>query len=428
MRLIGCLGVVAAALALAPHEVLAQGTLTTANLRFDVNSVAATGGMTVDFEVPTATDHLFEHGWWFRIAGDAAETRFPAPDSQSYVGTVATLNWANVSARGFAAKLVMTLVQDSATSGRVQSELTLTNNTAGDLNITVFCYADIDLQPSSGNDSATLVTANDHIALTTGGGANTAAHRCRGADALRVTTFAALRNVLNDAAITNLDNGGLPFGPGDYTGAFQWTRTIPAAGSMAFVSVLAVNSAAEFLDGGCCFPATACVQLTEGDCIAQGGGFQGIGAPCSPEPCPSTCCLPNHTCISTPPANCALLGGTDLGFAVNCDDTDGDGAGDVCDGCPNDPFKFEPGLCGCGVSDNFDGDGDAIPDCVDNCPNVPNTAQTDSDNDGIGDACETPPAGQPACGACGAGGPMVVPLGVLGLMAFRQGVRRRTRR
>ena len=37
---------------------------------------------------------------------------------------------------------------------------------------------------------------------------------------------------------------------------------------------------------------------------------------------------------------------------------DTDGTGDVCDGCPDDPDKIEPGLCGCGVPDeDIDEDG-----------------------------------------------------------------------
>jgi subtilisin-like proprotein convertase family protein len=109
------------------------------------------------------------------------------------------------------------------------------------------------------------------------------------------------------------------------------------------------------------------------------------------------------------------------------DPLDNDRVPEQLDGCPLDPFKIAPGLCGCGVSDNFDGDGDAIPDCVDNCPTVANTLQTDSNGNGVGDACEPPPAGAP-CGACGAGGPMVLPLTALGLMAFRASGRRRKRR
>jgi sugar lactone lactonase YvrE len=35
-------------------------------------------------------------------------------------------------------------------------------------------------------------------------------------------------------------------------------------------------------------------------------------------------------------------------------------------------------------------DGDQVPDAVDNCPNAANPDQTDSDVDGLGDACETP--------------------------------------
>jgi hypothetical protein len=52
-------------------------------------------------------------------------------------------------------------------------------------------------------------------------------------------------------------------------------------------------------------------------------------------------------------------------------DGDGDGVGDACDGCPTDPDKIDPGICGCGVADT-DTDGDGTPDCNDGCPTDPN--------------------------------------------------------
>ncbi len=93
----------------------------------------------------------------------------------------------------------------------------------------------------------------------------------------------------------------------------------------------------------------------------------------------------------------------------NCDglanadqaDRDGDLLGDACDGCPADPAKSAPGLCGCGVKDE-DLDEDGVADCDDNCPDLSNPTQADADGDGIGDACEPPPpTGSPF--PCGAG-------------------------
>gem|GEM_PF-5911019 len=75
------------------------------------------------------------------------------------------------------------------------------------------------------------------------------------------------------------------------------------------------------------------------------------------------------------------------GCGIADDDSDGDGVADCVDGCPNDPDKTEPGICGCGIADD-DSDGDGVADCVDNCPDIANPDQADSDGDGIGDACE----------------------------------------
>jgi hypothetical protein len=50
-------------------------------------------------------------------------------------------------------------------------------------------------------------------------------------------------------------------------------------------------------------------------------------------------------------------------------DIDDDGWPNDTDGCPYDPNKSAPGVCGCGVVDtDTDGDGDGMLDCNDGCP------------------------------------------------------------
>jgi GH25 family lysozyme M1 (1,4-beta-N-acetylmuramidase) len=76
-------------------------------------------------------------------------------------------------------------------------------------------------------------------------------------------------------------------------------------------------------------------------------------------------------------------------FAGPGTDTDGDGTPDCADGCPTDPAKIAPGVCGCGVPDT-DSDGDGVANCIDNCPTIYNPDQADSDHNGIGDVCDCP--------------------------------------
>jgi hypothetical protein len=71
-----------------------------------------------------------------------------------------------------------------------------------------------------------------------------------------------------------------------------------------------------------------------------------------------------------------------------CMDSDSDGTDDCNDGCPSDPEKIEPGVCGCGVSDT-DSDSDGVADCNDICPGFDDTIDTDTD--GVPDGCDACP-------------------------------------
>lgn len=74
-------------------------------------------------------------------------------------------------------------------------------------------------------------------------------------------------------------------------------------------------------------------------------------------------------------------------------DSDGDGIGDACDLFPDDRDNDTDGdglashLDDCPYDAGPDEDGDGICRSIDNCPHVMNADQTDSDHDGVGDAC-----------------------------------------
>jgi hypothetical protein len=83
-----------------------------------------------------------------------------------------------------------------------------------------------------------------------------------------------------------------------------------------------------------------------------------------------------------------------IGDACDCDsDVDGDGALNCTDNCPKVGNPDQRNMDGDGKGDACDEDidGETVINAEDNCVYVPNVNQADVDNDGIGDACETGP-------------------------------------
>jgi len=121
-----------------------------------------------------------------------------------------------------------------------------------------------------------------------------------------------------------------------------------------------------------------------------------------------------NDCVDGCPMDPAKTSPGVCGCGVSDVDTDGDGVEDCNDGCPMDPAKTSPGVCGCGVSD-VDSDGDGVEDCIDGCPMDPaktspgvcgcGVSDVDSDGDGVedcNDGCPMDPA-KTSPGVCGCG-------------------------
>lgn len=261
-----------AALALiAVSPALAQGTISLGDVQFVRTASSWDSSPAADLRgvsLPLTDDHLYEFGWWFRIAGDTQETPFPVPDSQSYLADQSELTWNNVGGRSlFWAREhagISSLSGDP--NARVYVWLEIMNLSAvNPLTLEIFNLADFDLQPTPSNDTASLVewTPLGILELDDAGSgfAQYSARRSVGWPIHYLVRPYGVTDVgaeLSDAAVTNFDDSGTPFGPGDFTAGWQFSITVaPSATAYATVyldvnrsyNCSLVNGTGVFCDG-----------------------------------------------------------------------------------------------------------------------------------------------------------------------------------
>ena len=208
------------------------GSIISGNARYLENDAIGLN-FTVDGE-----NVLFRDIWYYRINGDSREFSFPKPDfTTEFIDNKATLTWLDVGERGlFSAQLIQTINQPNTAAATLSNTFRITSLTNQAMQFDLFHYVDFDIVTQS-NDEATLLSGIDHISVidpVTPNDTNTAEMRAGGNLAFQVTDQAeeGLNEWLNDETITALDNSGLPFVSGDFSGAFQWSEFIPANASL----------------------------------------------------------------------------------------------------------------------------------------------------------------------------------------------------
>jgi hypothetical protein len=212
------------------------------------NDFNTSSGDTVDtsFTGAATGNQTYESWWFFRVSGDVQETAFGTPDIEIYSGAVGNLDWADPTGAGlFSATLGFEVIDNGTDSGNLFQGLSITNSSGADLTIDIFHYSDLEVGGGSGGDSAVLGAGASGIVIDVADGPDSAPIVGYGADAYWVTTWGGRRSVLNnltDGNVDNLRDRGLPFNNGDFTTAFQWSRTLGAGESELFLTQFGSNS------------------------------------------------------------------------------------------------------------------------------------------------------------------------------------------
>lgn len=227
---------------------LVPGTIASGNAEFTffaypTSNTSTAGTAALRTAGPTSTNHLYHTWWWWRLNGDPREYAFHnglanqlAPSSV-FAGDRAVLSWPNVDNRGLAARLELRLIAADATSAVLVQKMTVTNNTGGPITLNLFGYHDLNqcglFNNAAESPRTNLQIVTDFMCGTVG------QVFAPGASHYEVASFPLVRLRLVDPVADVLNDSGLPYSPGDYTGAFQWQDVVvaPSASYSAYMLI-----------------------------------------------------------------------------------------------------------------------------------------------------------------------------------------------
>jgi len=238
-----------------------QGTITSGNAVY-VNNTGNVGSANwqPNGAVPTNSDEFTTNQWCFRLGAATGQMRLSmgtststatggavGVTSQSYVGNVALLDW---TSGGVNFNLNITIADGAGTEQcDLFQTMIATNTTGADITLALFHYADIDLSRNLIGGSTAF---NDDTALMNGAGnsqvltdvptGNQLTWSAPAASAWEIRPFSSLGTAIRSATTYNLVNAGSPFGPADYTGAYQWNVVLAPGQSITFASNMSVTT------------------------------------------------------------------------------------------------------------------------------------------------------------------------------------------
>jgi hypothetical protein len=207
-------------------------------------STSATSGPTADlfFNVGSSPnpDNAFGSWWYYRFAGDNREFALNSVIPGSRVATTNSLRLGFQLAPGVTATLdIVANGPGPSNNGNLTQSLTILNNSGDKIDLSLFHVMDLDVNGSFSHPTTFSGTVGVNPTFNMSSGPQTIAWTGTLADAYQALPFSPVSvfGLMNNAVVDNLNNT-IPGGNFDFTGGFQWNRTIQNGEQLTVVSAL----------------------------------------------------------------------------------------------------------------------------------------------------------------------------------------------
>ena len=217
---------------------------TDANISGSTVRTGTSGGTSVVYSASGSPDQLYQNWWWYRVNGvNSREYALSGLTSKVVSGNRMTLNYREPE--GFDVELRYTIT-NRPEGALVTGTAFVTSVSSSPLDFDFFNYMDFDIGGAS-NDQAVRISDNPafRMKIFDTGSNVSAEYRAIDGIAYQVGNFASVRSLLTNTNVDNLNNTGLPYGPGDFTAANQWKFTLYEGEQIAIQTSYLLNPVPE---------------------------------------------------------------------------------------------------------------------------------------------------------------------------------------